>query len=444
MPGYHAVLSPSGADRWMQCPGSVVLSEGVADQSSSYADEGTAAHFLASTCLSTGKHPAEFLGKVIVLWEHADGTEGTCFAGDDVLVEMAKASTFEVTVDMAGYVNHYVQAVRQQAEGGVLLVEQKLPISTYTGEEDATGSADAVVITRDGELQIHDLKYGMGKRVSAEQNRQLRLYAIGAVEEYSLAYDFTSARLFIHQPRVTPTPSEWAVSLANLEEFGGDVQVSALHVEAAKSNLGEENWEKFYLNPVDDACQWCRAKADCPALYRLVSESILEGFDDGQELTPDAIQDAIGNLEQAPPASLSSKMKATAFAEMWIKAVRGKVESDLLAGTPVPDYKIVQGKQGNRKWADATEVESVMKSMRLKVEEMYDLTLISPTTAEKLTKRLDEAGKPILGPRQWKKLQDSITRAEGGLSVAPDSDPRPAVDLSPKADDFDDLGDDLI
>jgi hypothetical protein len=175
----------------------------------------------------------------------------------------------------------------------------------------------------------------------------------------------------------------------------------------------------------------------------LVSQSVLDNFDDDQALTPDAVQDATDDLKYDTPASLADKMRVTGLIEQWIKAVRGKVETDLLAGTPVPGYKIVQGKRGNRKWADATEVESVLKSMRLKVEEMYDLTLISPTTAEELTKRKDDAGKPILGPRQWKKLQDSITRAEGGLSVAPDSDPRPAVDMTPKVDDFDDLGDDL-
>lgn len=437
MPGYHAVLSPSGADRWMQCPGSVVLSEGLPDTSSDYADEGTAAHFLGAECLTSGKHPSEFLGREIVLWESPDG-EGTAFAQNVPLIPVVEVARFEVTVDMAGYVNHYVQAVRQQAEGGVLLVEQSLPISTYTGEEGATGSADAVVITRDGELQIHDLKYGMGKRVIAEENRQLRLYALGALEEYGLSYDFDSIRLFIHQPRLASAPSEWAVSLTDLEEFGERVRNSATMVGIARTV--EPASLSTYLAPSDEACQWCRAKADCPTLYRLVAESILEGFDDGRELTPEAIQDAIGNLEHASPASLSSKMKATAFAEMWIKAVRGRVETELLAGTPVPDYKIVRGKRGSRKWTDAAEAESVLKSMRLKVEEMYDLTLISPTTAEKLAKR----DPPVIGPRQWKKLQDSITLAEGRLSVAPDSDPRPAVDMTPKVDDFADLGDDLI
>ena len=66
--------------------------------------------------------------------------------------------------------------------------------------------------------------------------------------------------------------------------------------------------------------------------------------------------------------------------------------------------------------------------MRLKVEEMYDLKLISPTNAEKLQKAA------VIGPRQWTKVQDLIVRPDGKPTVAPESDKRPALEVNPLND----------
>ena len=40
-------FSPSAAERWMTCPGSVTACLDLPNESSSYADEGTAAHYMA-------------------------------------------------------------------------------------------------------------------------------------------------------------------------------------------------------------------------------------------------------------------------------------------------------------------------------------------------------------------------------------------------------------
>ena len=141
--------------------------------------------------------------------------------------------------------------------------------------------------------------------------------------------------------------------------------------------------------------------------------------------------------------------------EDWLKAVRAEVERRLLASEEVPGYKLVRGKQGNRAWADKVAAEAALKAMRLKVEQMYDLSLISPTSAEKLAPKLDGDGKPkpvkdgqeppAIGPRQWKTLQGLIVRAEGKAHVAPAADPRPALVLTPAADEFAEVTpDDLV
>ena len=116
--------------------------------------------------------------------------------------------------------------------------------------------------------------------------------------------------------------------------------------------------------------------------------------------------------------------------EMFCLAVRAETERRLFAGVEVPGFKLVEGKRGHRKWVNPDEAELQLRSMRLKVEEMFELKLISPTTAEKLAK----AG--TIGPRQWKKLQEQYAQSQGKPSVAPASDKRPALTVAATADDF--------
>jgi hypothetical protein len=394
------------------------MERGKKDSSSEYADEGTAAHFLASECLKSGAHPSVYLGRKIVV----DALGNAVFYAHD---DRPAGVHFEVDADMAGHVNHYVQAVRGQ--GGEMLVEQSLPIAWMTGEESASGTADAVVF-KGGELQVHDLKYGMGERVLAENNPQLQIYGLAALEEYSMLGDFTSLRLFIHQPRVTPTPSEWLFPIEGWSDFADKVKARAYH--ALQVLRGEHpDAVVHHLRPAEAACRWCKAKADCPALSRLVQDTV------GAELMDlDTLEQAT-SLAAADPESLSVKLTAVPLIETWCKAVRAEAERALFAGEIVPGYKVVQGKRGNRAWADATQAETVLKGMRLKVEEMYNLKLISPTTAEKLSK----VG--TIGPRQWKKVQELIVQPEGKPSVAPETDPRPPISVHVASEDLGGLDD---
>ena len=127
---------------------------------------------------------------------------------------------------------------------------------------------------------------------------------------------------------------------------------------------------------------------------------------------------------------LAVLMESVDLVEGWCKAVRAEVERRLLAGTAVPGYKLVQGRQGNRAFADETAAEALMKTFRLKREEMYDFVLISPTSAEKL------AAEGVIGKKQWPKLQEMIRRSDGKPSVAPASDKRPALVIGKVEDDF--------
>lgn len=133
-----------------------------------------------------------------------------------------------------------------------------------------------------------------------------------------------------------------------------------------------------------------------------------------------------------PGMSLSEKMKLVGFVEQWCKAVRSQVEAQLLSGMPVEGFKIVRGKKGNSQWVDETKAETVLKSMRLSNEEMYNMDLISPTSAKKLFKNQ---------PKRLARISADgmITQSDGALSVAPEDDARAAVFIAPAADDFDNL-----
>ena len=378
----HAQLSPSSAVRWMSCPGSVRMCEGIPDTSSDASLEGTMMHTVSSHCLTRGTDAAGYVGVT-------DPETGLILQA-----EQAQA------------VQTYVDTVRDICEttGGKLLVEQRLSIWHMTGEEDAHGTADAVILTMD-ELIVIDAKFGRGVAVDAEENPQLMMYAAAAYVEHELAYDFKRVRMMIVQPRLNASP-EWTIPVAELNEFMEDVQVSAELTRQPDAPLVVSS----------KGCQWCRAKATCPA----ITNQIMDDFDD---VVP----------ETADERDLARIMANADMIEKWVKAVRAEVERRLLAGEPVHGYKLVQGKKGNRQWADPDAAEETLKSMRIKHDQMYDYKLASPTSIEKLAKAGD------VGPRQWTKIQDLITQSEGQPSVAPESDKRPALVTSATASDFDDV-----
>lgn len=379
----HATLSPSSADRWVTCPGSVRLSEGRPDDSSPYADEGTAAHEVAARCLTANVDAATLVGATT---ENGVG----------------------VTSDMAAHVQTYVDFVRALVASvghSLKFVETPLPIGDITGEVGAQGTADVVILAAT-ELIVVDLKFGRGVVVEARDNPQLQLYALGALQEFGLLGDFRTVRMVIHQPRLGAV-SEWVQTVEELEHFASRVETAAAATRAPDAPL----------TPGEKACRFCKAKATCPAL-RAEVEAMLEHSPLGPATDTEVLATAMAKVD---------------LVEGWVKAVRAEANSRLLAGLPVPGFKLVQGKRGARAWADPGQAEQMLKSFRLKVEEMYDLSLISPTSAEKLAK----AG--ALGPRQWAKAQALIAQPEGRPSVAPDSDKRPALVMSSVASDFDDM-----
>lgn len=408
----HSKYSASGFEAMTLCPGKRVLERGKTETPKVYSAGGTVAHGIASEMHDGTPPPA--LGTVI------------------------KQDGFDITVDkdMLDCVVTYLAGVKEIVGDGWSLAEQRVNYSSYLGVDtnDGWGTSDVIAL-RDAELQVHDLKTGKGVEVDADDNPQMKLYALGAlVMLREMGEEPTTVRLVIHQPRIKSAPSEWTCTVAELETWGKSSARSSVITQInAEKLVGAADWEATFLRPNDKSCKFCKAKASCPA----ARAQLVETVSTSKPATPDDfIAAQVITVGKATPVEwLSAILSKADQIEDLIAAARAEVFRRMDTGETVKGWKLVTGKRGNRAWSDPAAAEAQLKTMRLKVEEMYDLKLISPTSAEKLT----EGEKPLIGPRQWTKVKALITQADGKPSVAPESDKRPAIVKKATADEFESI-----
>lgn len=426
--GQHAELSPSSAKRWTTCPASVQRSRGMPNRSNDYADQGTAAHFLAARCLQDRTSPSDYLGLTIGLYYHPE-SDSSFEEFVEVFGERMETNAdaalctctneFEVDDDMVHYVGLYVDYVNEQVAltKGELFVEQAVPIGHLTGEKDAEGTSDAVILSPDGELIVIDLKYGM-TWVDPQNNLQLIMYALGAVKKFGLAFEPKQVRTVIAQPRVNDTPGEYTYTIEKILKYEG-----TLREAAAKARYAEPP-----AHASAEACKYCPAKLlmnngdGCPEYQNMVNTALGAKFED---LTAEFVNE----VKTVDLSMLNLKMLKVDIVEDWCKAVRAETEAQLLSGAEMEDFKLVMGRKGQRKWTDADEVVGVLKAAKLKEDDIYSKKVNSPAQIEKKVKKAK--------PKVWETLEEKITQSEGSPSVAYKSDPRPVY--SPKPVEFDDL-----
>lgn len=243
MPEIHAKLSPSSGERWINCTGSFDLIDRLnvpEPQGSFAAQEGTLAHSVLENdmLLMLGKrshidHLAE---------RNRLGVEAKELLGSHSTVEMSENARWHIDL---------IQDIMMQVHGAA---EVFVEVRVRPGIPDCFGTADTIVAT-EKTLHVVDYKYGRGIPVSAVQNTQLKLYGLGAYEMLKVLYDFEDVQLHIVQPRLSSV-STWELSLEELLAWRQDTVLPA--VEKIRNHTGE-------LKPGKKICQWCPAKALCPA-----------------------------------------------------------------------------------------------------------------------------------------------------------------------------------
>lgn len=238
----------------------------------------------------------------------------------------------------------------------------------------------------------------------------------------------TTIQMVIIQPRINNV-SEWEISINKLLDFAGAAEEAIEKAEEAKAYWDEEGksadeWANLYLQPSEKGCKWCKAKGNCPALaaecmQELAIVADIDGLPNLEENLPKAIDEGLKLLPALDFETVVKLYSAIDKIELWVEAIRARTMYDMLNGRKHDDFKLVKGKAGHRKWKDELQAEKFLKALRFKKEEMFDMKVISPTSAEKLLK--DK-------PRALDKLGDLVTRNDGKITIAPRSDKRPPLD----------------
>ena len=384
----HALLSASGASRWLNCTPSPRLEEGFANESSSFAEEGTLAHEFAEL----------FLRADSGLIEGSDAIEELLPLKESEYYSQEMEDFVQVHVD---YVLEQFAEAKRKTPDAILLIEQKVDITHLI--ENGFGTCDVIIIA-DGTLEVIDLKYGLGVRVSAEDNPQLKLYGSGALEAYNLMYDIHTVKLTITQPRMDSI-SSWEISAEDLRQWGEEVVKPKAQI--AYAGEGEQ--------VTGDWCKFCKASPRCKAQ----ADKALE----------------LAKLDFADPMLLTDAQLIEVYAQSpqvtkWLSAVTDYIFKEAMNGKKWDGYKLVDG-QNRRGWTDESKAASILYDKGFADDDFYN---------EPKLKGIGDIEK-LVGKKVFPTLLgDVVTFKKTAPSLVPESDKRPALGIDQaKADFADDL-----
>lgn len=390
----HALLSPSGAKKWLTCSASLACEKDIPNTSGKAAVIGTACHTIAEVHLNqyikgTALPLEREVGAYVL-----DGGKGQIKA----LISPMKGAVL-ITADMIEQVRKYTdycKAIIDVATYAKLEMRVNLTGVLHPGYEgvETFGTADLVAVqelanTDEHMLIIGDLKTGR-HRVEAKENKQLMLYALGVYRRLKRRYNIKNIRLAIFQPYAGGA-SEWDISVEGLELFAKFARKRALLALDAYFR-GKKNLKASDFKPSVDGCQWCRFSEQCAARTKTVNSVLAEELEDdfALELTAEQL---VTEYEKLP------------LLRQHIDKVEKAMAAALHSGKKVPGYKLVEGRPGNRAWKDTDAVFEKYGTMLQKV------VLMTPTEAAKVM------------PEE--ELKDFITRKPGAPCVATAGDKRP-------------------
>lgn len=388
----HALLSASGAGRWLNCTPSAKLEDEYGEKKSSvYAEEGTLAHELSE------------------LYLRKDTLNSISEQDFDQRLEEIMANglfneeMLEVVPIYTDYCAAELGAAQEDNPYAIMEIEQKLDLTDFVPE--SFGTADCVVIN-DNLMEVIDLKYGKGVPVYAEWNKQLMLYGLGALQKYDTMYDITEVRLTIIQPRINNI-SSWQISVEELRKWAEE----ELKPKAQLAFNGEGE-----LN-AGDWCRFCAVRNQCRKLYEQQLEIAQHEFAKPALLTDDEIADIVRRtpklVEWANSIAEYAQKKAIEENKQW------------------PGLKLVEG-ISRRKWVDEDQASNAIfaRCPELSEDEIFNMKLKSITDIEKL-----------VGKVRFKELlSDVVIKPQGKPTLVPLEDKRPAMGYNQAQLDFADNG----
>ena len=369
----HALLSASSSSRWLACPPSAMANEAYPDIETEFANEGTTAHEVAEAIARMRLDPT-----TKVEMPHGYNTE---------MVHCAE--------EYADYIEE-----QKKSNDAIVLLERRVDFSSWVPE--GFGTCDCLII-QDDTLTIIDYKYGQGVPVSATNNPQLRLYALGAMNDYGDVLGITKIEMHIFQPRLNNVQDD-KITAEELMAWAN----KTVKPTAEKAIKGKGKYAP------GEHCRFCQHAGRCRALTKLCTEYL----------------DTHGLRVSVPvlaPYEVADILRMEPMVTLWLKKVKDQALSTLMNGEELPGYKLVEGKLGNRKWRNDREVFDKLIENGFNENDITETKVLTPSQMDKAIGKKKAA----------ELLEEFIERAPGAPTIAPITDKRPAYDrLAEAQNDF--------
>jgi hypothetical protein len=365
----HALLSASSSERWLACTPSARAEEHEPDTTSPFAEQGTFAHTVGEWCLARNRDAADFL-------LHGPNDQANSPWYDAELIDYVDG--------YLAFCRDQARAARERSADAVILIEHRIDYSYLVPEGFGTG--DYCTIS-DGVLTITDLKYGKGKRVEVKSNSQMRLYALGLYNEFSLLYRIDRIEMTVYQPRIDNIATE-TISADDLVAWGEEY----VRPRAALA------WNGEGVHVPGDHCRFCRVRFTCRARaehnIHLARQMFKQAHD---QFTLEEIGELLPHMD----AWMG-----------WAQDVKHYALRQAVTGREVPGYKLVAGRS-NRYFSDTDKVEAALAKVFTdngcdpdktfwRAPELMPLTTIEKTLGRKKFEEVlgglvsKQPGKPVL------------------------------------------------
>lgn len=364
--------------------------------SSGAADEGTAAHQVRGDALDLGLDAWDFVGTTLTI----NGVDYEC---DDL---------------MAAHLQPGMEWVREQ--GGEMIVEHRVKLDRWMPGQ--FGTLDTGIILRDRrKVVVNDLKYGAGVDVSAVGNSQLRIYALGIIDNFDLWDAVDEIEIVIDQPRAGGM-KHWSCSLDDLLAGGEEVKAAVAAIDGPDPQF----------KVTEKGCTFCPVKdteEGCPAYNRFLFDLL------GDDLTDLDAEPALPDPDLISPERRWNIVRHAGLVTKWLAKLHADSLDAARRGEPDPGSKAVIGQRGNRCFTDEAAARQIMLKA-LGDDAFQEPKLIGIPAAETLLK--PSKRKPG-HPDAWAKLSALIDQPDGKPILVPADDERPAI--RSLADDIEDLDD---